>query len=92
MSATVPDTAVDTAAESAPSSVRRPWPRIALSLGGSVFEWRGPTLFLRLAGVEVYVHTAEVSDWWTLREPGCFEAAMGRLRVSASRATETHEP
>ena len=49
-------------------------------------------MFLRLAGVEVYVCTAEVSDWWTLREPGCFEAAMGRLRVSAARATGSHEP
>ena len=91
MSATVPDAAANASAESA-SAVRRLWPRVALSLGGSVFELRGPTLFLRLAGVEVYVCTAEVSDWWTLREPGCFEAAMGRLRVSAAKATETHEP
>ena len=81
----------DASAESA-SAARRPWPRVATSLGGAVFEWRGPTLFLRLAGVEIYVCTAEVSDWWTLREPGCFEAAMGRMRVSAARATETHEP
>ncbi len=91
MSVTVPDTAADASAEGA-SPVRRPWPRIALSLGGSVFEWRGATLFLRLAGVEVYVCTAEVSDWWTLREPGCFEAAAGRVRLSAAKATEPHEP
>lgn len=91
MSATVPDTAADVTAERAPT-VRRPWPCVALSLGGSVLELRGPTLFLRLAGVEIYVCTAEVSDWWTLREPGCFEAAAGRLRVSASRATGAHEP
>jgi len=91
MSVTVPDTAADAAAESA-SAVRRPWPRVTLSLGASVFELRGPSLFLRFAGVEVYVCTAEVSDWWTLREPGCFEAAAGRLRVSAARATETHDP
>ncbi|CAA9254482.1 MAG: hypothetical protein AVDCRST_MAG08-2281 [uncultured Acetobacteraceae bacterium] len=91
MSVTVPDTAADTSAESA-SVTRRPWPRLAFSLGGNVFELRGPTLFLRLARMEVYVHTAEVSDWWTLREPGCFEAAMGRIRVSASKATAAHEP
>ncbi len=91
MSATVPDTAADALAESA-SAPRRPWPRFALSLGGNVLEVRGPTLFLRLAGTEVYVYVAEVSDWWGLREPGCFEAAMGRLRVSASRATGPHEP
>ncbi len=92
MSATVPDTAVDTPAEESASSARRPWPRIALNLGGGVFEWRGPTLFLRIAGAEIYICTAEVSDWWTLREPGCFEAAIGRLRVSASKATGAHEP
>ena len=91
MSVTVPDTAADTSADSA-SAVRRPWPRLALSFGGNVLELRGPSLFLRLAGIEVYVHSAEVSDWWTLREPGCFEAAMGRLRVSASKATAVHEP
>jgi len=91
MSATVPDTAVESAAAGA-SAPRRPWPRLALSLGGSVLEIRGPTLFLRVAGAEVYVCTAEVSDWWTLREPGCFEAAAGRVRFSASRATSTHEP
>ncbi len=91
MSATVPDTAASAPAESA-AAPRRPWPRVALSLGGSVLELRGPTLFLRLAGMEVYVCTAEVSDWWTLREPGCFEVAAGRLRVSAARATETREP
>lgn len=93
MSVTVPDTAANSPAESASAAaVRRPWPRVNLGLGGSVFEWRGPTLFLRCAGVEIYVCTAEVSDWWTLREPGCFEAAAGRLRVSASRATAAHEP
>ena len=92
MSATFPDSATDAPADSAPSAARRPWPRVMLSLGGGVFEVRGPTLFLRLAGVEVYVCTAEVTDWWTLREPGCFEAAMGRLRLSAAKATATHEP
>jgi len=91
MSATVPDTAADAPAESASVPRRRPWPRLAVSLGNSVLEVRGPSLFLRLAGVEVYVCTAEVSDWWTLREPGCFEAAAGRLRVSAAKATETVE-
>ena len=91
MSVTIPGTAADASAESA-SEVRRPWPRVAFNLGGSVFELRGATLFLRLAGMEVYVCTAEVSDWWTLREPGCFEAAMGRFRVSAARATGSHEP
>lgn len=91
MSATVPETAADSPADSV-VAVRRPWPRVTLGLGGGVFEWRGPTLFLRCAGVEVYVCTAEVSDWWTLREPECFEAAMGRLRVSASKATAAHEP
>ena len=90
MSATVPDIAADAPADSA-SAPRRPWPRVALRIGGSVLELRGPTLFLRLAGVEVYVCAAEVSDWWTLREPGCFEAAMGRLRISAAKATEAHE-
>jgi hypothetical protein len=91
MSASVHNTAANAPAESA-LMVRRPWPRITVRLGGSVFEWRGLTLFLRLAGAEVYVCTAEVSDWWTLQEPGCFEAALGRLRFSAARATETHEP
>jgi len=91
MSVTVPDTVADTSADGA-SAVRRPWPRFTLSLGGNVLELRGPTLFLRFGGIEVYVHTAEVSDWWTLREPGCFEAAMGRLRISASKATAAHEP
>ncbi len=91
MSVTIPGTAADASAESA-SAVRRPWPRVAFNLGGSVFELRGATLFLRLAGMEVYVCTAEVSDWWTLQEPGCFEVAMGRLRVSAARATGSHEP
>jgi hypothetical protein len=91
MSATVPDTAADAPAASAPLP-RRPWPRVALSLGGNVLELRGPTLFLRFAGVEVYVCAAEVSDWWTLREPGCFDAAMGRLRLSVAEATETHDP
>ena len=91
MSVTVPDIAADAAAEST-SAVRRPWPRVALSLGSSVFELRGTALFLRFAGMEVYVCAAEVSDWWTLREPGCFEAAAGRLRVSAARASGRHEP
>ena len=90
MSASVPDSAADARAESA-FAVRRPWPRITVRLGGSVFEWRGPTLFLRLAGVEIYVCTAEVSDWWTLREPACFEAAIGRVRVSAARVVESAE-
>lgn len=92
MSATLPHAAVDTTAESAWAPPRRPWPRVALTLGGSVLELRGPTLFLRLAGFEVYVCTFEVSDWWTLREPGCFEAALGRVRLSAAKATQTHEP
>ena len=92
MSATVPDTAADSHAESASAAGGRPWPRITLGFGGSVFEWRGPSLFVRCAGVEIYVCAAEVSDWWTLREEGSFEAAAGRLRLSASRATATHEP
>jgi hypothetical protein len=91
MSVTVPDTAADTSVDRA-STVRRPWPRLALSIGGNVFDLRGLTLFLRLARVEVYIYTAEVSDWWTLREAGCFEAAMGRVRVSASKTTAAHEP
>ena len=91
MSVTVPDTAVDASAESDPA-VRRPWPRITLSVGGSVFEWRGSALFLRFAGAEVYVCAAEISDWWTLREHGCFEAALGRVRIRASKATAVHEP
>ena len=90
MSATVPDTAADAPAASAPSP-RRPWPRVALSLGGNVLELRGSALFLRFAGVEIYVCTAEVSDWWTLREPGCFELAVGRIRFSAARAAEAHD-
>ena len=90
MSATVPDTTADGHAVSA-SAPRRPWPRVALSLGGAVLEIRGLTLFLRLVGTEVYVCAAEQSDWWTLREPGCFEAAAGRLRLSAARATATHD-
>ena len=91
MSVTVPDIAADGPVVSA-SAPRRPWPRIALSFGGNVFEIRGLTLFLRVAGAEIYVCTAELSDWWTLREPGSFEAAAGRLRFSASTATTTHEP
>ena len=91
MSASVPDSAANARAESA-LTVRRPWPRITVKLGGSMFEWRGVTLFARVAGAEVYVCTAEVSDWWTLREPECFEAAMGRVRLSVARATEIHEP
>jgi hypothetical protein len=90
MSATVPETVADASAGGTPA-VRRPWPRFALNLGGSVFEWRGTTLFLRAAGVEIYVCTAEVSDWWTLREPGSFEAAAGRVRVSAAKATDIHD-
>lgn len=91
MSATVPDNAVEAPPDHAPPVGGRPWLRLALRIGGSVFELRGPTLFLRLLGLEVYVCTAEVSDWWTLREPGCFECAMARLRVSLSRASATHE-
>jgi hypothetical protein len=91
MSASVPNSAANASAENA-LTVRRPWPRITVRVGGSVFEWRGLTLFLRLAGTEVYVCTAEVSDWWTLREPGCFEAAMGRVRLSAARSVESLEP
>lgn len=91
MSASVQDTAEDSPAAGEPT-VRRPWPRLALSLGGNVFELRGLTLFLRCGGFEVYVCTAEVSDWWTLREEGCMEAAAWRLRVSASKATAAHEP
>ena len=92
MSATVPETAADAQVEPPPFAMRRPWPRLALRVGGGVFEVRGATVFLRLAGVEVYVCTAEVSDWWTLRELGCFEAAAGRLRFSVARATGAHEP
>jgi len=92
MSATVRNSAVGTPVDSTPSVARRPWPRFALHLGGCVLEVRGPTLFLRLAGLEIYVCTAEISDWWTLREPGCFEAALGRLRFSAAKATAAHEP
>lgn len=91
MSATVPETAADSLAANA-SSCRRPWPRVTINLGGSVFELRGLALFLRVAGVEVYVCTAERSDWWTLREPDSFEAAAGRLRFSASKATAAHDP
>ncbi|MBD0274535.1 MAG: hypothetical protein ICV73_21710 [Acetobacteraceae bacterium] len=91
MSATVPDTAAESRAETT-SAPRRPWPRVAVSLGGNAFELRGKTLFLCLAGLEIYACTAEVSDWWTLREPGCFEVAMGRLRISAAKATGAHEP
>jgi hypothetical protein len=91
MSATVPDTTADGSVASA-LVPRRPRPCIVFSLGGAVLEIRGPTLFLRLAGVEVYLCAAEVSDWWTLREPGCFEAAAGKLRLSASRATASHDP
>lgn len=92
MSATVPETAADAPAEDSPSALRRPWPRFALRMGGSVLEVRGPTLFLRFAGFEAYLCTAEVSDWWTSREPGCFEAALGRFRLSAAKATTDHEP
>ena len=91
MSATVPDTTADGPAVSA-SAPRRPWPRVALGFGGAVLEIRGLTLFLRLAGAEIYVCTAEQSDWWTLREPGCFEAAAGKLRLSLAKATATHDP
>ena len=91
MSATVPETAADTEAASLSLAARRPWPRLALRFGGSVLEVRGATMFLRFAGTEVYVCTAEVSDWWTLRELGCFEAAAGRLRFSMARATGTHD-
>ena len=92
MSATVPDTAADATAEDSVSAPRRPWPRFALRLGGAALEVRGPTLFLRLAGLEAYLCTAEISDWWTLREPGCLEAAAGRLRFSVAKATTAHEP
>ena len=91
MSATVPDTTAGGSVVSA-SAPRRPWPRLALNVGGAALELRGLTLFLRLAGAEIYVCTAELSDWWTLREPGSFEAAAGRLRLSAARATATHDP
>lgn len=91
MSATVPDTTADGPVVRA-SARRRPWPCLALSLGGAALEVRGMTLFLRLAGAEIYLCTAELSDWWTLREPGCFEAAAGRLRLSAARATAAHDP
>ena len=93
MSATVPDTAAETQADYARSALSpRPWPRLALNVGGFVLELRGPSLFLRLAGFEAYLHTAEVSDWWTLREQGGFEAAAWRLRFSAARAIGVHEP
>lgn len=92
MSATVPDTAADSPAAASAPAGRRPWPRLALCVGGAVFEVRGATLFVRCAGFEIYVCAAEVSDWWTLREPGGFEAAAGRLRFSAARATTAHEP
>lgn len=91
MSVTVPDPVLDSAVERA-SAVRRLWPCFALNFGDNVLEMRGPTVFLRLAGVESYLCTAETADWWTLREPGCFEAAAGRLRLSVSRASTTHDP
>ena len=91
MSATVPDLAEDRLEANA-AACRRPWPRLAITLGGSVFELRGATLFVRAFRTEIYVCTAERADWWTLREPDCFEAAAGRLRFSASKATAAHEP
>ena len=91
MSATVPDNAAEAQADRLPPAGGLPWPRLTLRAGGSVLEWRGPTLFVRLFGFEAYVCTAEVSDWWTLREPGCFECAMAWVRVSVSRATPTHD-
>lgn len=91
MSVSVPNPAVDSTAEHA-STARRPWPRLAFAFGDQILEVRGPTLFVRLARMEIYVCTAEVSDWWTLREPGSFEAAAGKLRFSASRATPEQEP
>ena len=91
MSVTVPDPVLDSAVERA-SAVRRPWPRFAFTFGNNVLEVRGPTVFLRLAGAETYVCTAETADWWTLREPGSFEAAAGRLRLSMSKASTTHDP
>lgn len=91
MSATVPGTVAGTPPEENAPAARCPWPRVTLRLGGSVFELRGLTVFVRFVGAEIYICTAEVSDWWTLREPGCLEAAMGRVRVSASKATATHD-
>lgn len=91
MSATVPDSAAD-GSMAAASMPRSRWPRIALGIGSSVLEIRGATLFLRTSGVEVYLCTAEAWDWWVLREPGSFEAAAGKLRFSAARATAAHDP
>lgn len=91
MSATVPDNAAEAPADRAPPAGGRPWVRLALRIGGSVLELRGPTVFARLLGLELYVCTAEVSDWWTLREPGSFECAVARFRVCLSRASATHE-
>jgi hypothetical protein len=87
MSATLPHSAADRTALDAEALPRRPWPRLALNFGDSVVEIRGATVFLRIAGFEAYACTAEVSDWWTFREPGSFEAAAGRLRFSASKAS-----
>lgn len=91
MSLTVPHAAAEPPAEDA-LAARRPWPCVTLGFGGSVVEWRGLSLFVRFARREIYVCTAEISDWWTLREPECFEAAMGRLRFSMARATDSGEP
>jgi hypothetical protein len=78
MSVTIPGTAADASAESA-SAVRRPWPRVALNPGGSVFEFRGATLFLRLAGVEVYFAPRRFPTGGRSGSPGA-----SRLRWGAS--------
>lgn len=43
-------------------------------------------LFLRAGRLETYLRTATVPDWWTLREPGSWEAAAGRVRLTVSWA------
>jgi hypothetical protein len=42
--------------------------------------------FLRLGKWELYAHTERASECWTLREPGSWAGAAGRLRLTVSWA------
>jgi hypothetical protein len=80
----------DLASNPAPTTLAAPYTpllsrlRVALGGGPIFLEIDRLGLSLRLGQVELYARTERASEWWTLREPGSWEVAAGRFRLTVS--------
>ena len=48
-------------------------------------------LFFKAGPTETYARLAEPAGWWTLRDPGSWEASAGRFRLTVSWAVPQGE-